>query len=62
MITPKEIRREASMFETDMIMGITDRHWLLKVCGAQNRFLHQIADELEAIEQTKTKTKENRND
>lgn len=35
------------MFDTDMIMGCSDRWWLIKVCEAQNRFLYEIAEKLE---------------
>lgn len=43
----KEIRREARVFDTDMIMGCSDREWLIKVCEAQNNFLYEIAEKLE---------------
>lgn len=49
-MTAKELRREAQMFDTDMIMGCTDAKWLVKVCQAQNKTLYEAADEIERLE------------
>lgn len=46
----KDLRTKANMFFDDMMCGIMDKDWIIRICKAQNKKIHDAANVIEELQ------------